>query len=165
MPTITYTPLATTTLAAAAANVTFSSISQSYRDLVCVVSGKTSIGSNSEFTIVVNADATTYYFIYMAGNGSSGSSSYSNNNYGAASSSVALATTSDQLNLKIDFLDYSATDKHKMMIVRADNSATGAESRVIRWPSNSAINSIKFSVGTGANFPAGSTFALYGIAA
>jgi hypothetical protein len=66
MPTSTYVALATTTLGATAASVTFSSIPATYRDLVLVYNGTTSanIGVDVEFNGDTNSANYSRVFMY-----------------------------------------------------------------------------------------------------
>jgi len=65
-------------------------------------------------------------------------------------------------------MDYSATDKHKTVLVkRGVSDATGYSvgMEAGRWASTSAITSINIFDQSGDTFDAGSSFALYGVAA
>jgi hypothetical protein len=160
MPTPTYTPLANLTLASSATSCTFSSISQSYRDLVVVVVGSTT--GNADITAKLN-NATDYSFVYMAGSGSGSGLS------GAASSQAQITLdayfwrSSETSSCIMNIMDYSATDKHKTILSRNNVAGAGVDAFVNRWNSTAAVTQV--SVSTFANaFAAGTTFALYGIA-
>jgi len=163
MPTPTYTPLASLTLSASAASVTFSSISQAYRDLVLVVNGALDTASRGVYARY-NADTgSNYSIVNMAGDGSTTSSGTSSNTYmfyNYLNSAVANERNSWIVNL----MDYSATDKHKTVLSRFGQAGTGAEALAGRWASTSAITSIQV-ISWSSNFTAGSSFALYGISA
>lgn len=165
MPTPTYIPLATKTLTATAATVTFSSISQAYRDLVCVMQVGATLGAS--ITATFNGDSgTNYSRVFMMGNGSTTTSSapaaapffnFTANSY----TDLALTT-----GLIINVFDYSATDKHKTVLSRSDIASgtyPATTASASRWASTAAVTS--FTLGTGGNtFSIGSTFTLYGIA-
>lgn len=158
MPTPTYTPLANITLGSSASTVTFTSISASYRDLVLVITGTTV--NLQGVTMKFNADSgNNYYEVGMDGYGSGSPASFS-----ATSSYVDSGSFSSTLSSSnIQILDYSATDKHKPVLVRTDNSSWGTRALAARWANTSAINSITmFTTGTG--FLTGTTMALFGIA-
>lgn len=159
MPTPTYTPLAETTLSASALQVEFTSIDQSYRDLVLVVTG-TATASTGE-TLIFNNDTTStnYNHVWMAGNGSSTWSGTANNNQTV--NMFAFDTGTNVAVEIIEIMDYSATDKHKSAIIRYNQAANGVEADILRWSNTAAITSITFK--TGAYFAAGTTFGLYGI--
>jgi hypothetical protein len=63
-------------------------------------------------------------------------------------------------------MDYSATDKHTASISR-DNAMPDSRIRATasRWANTAAVTSLLCRIDSGANFNAGSTFALYGIEA
>jgi len=164
MPTPTYTPMANITLGSSAASVTFSSISQAYRDLVLVVVATTA-SSGQAGLIRVNSDSgANYNRVFMLGDGSSavsnsftGQSSFMTNFSAGFSSTVPSSVI-------FNLFDYSATNKHKTALNRNDQAATGVEAQAMRWASTSAVTSLSIQPSSG-NFNTGSTFALYGIAA
>lgn len=164
MPTPTYTPLANITLGSSAASVTFSSISQAYRDLVLVASVSSS-SATGYMKMRVNSDTgSTYNEVIMSGDGTTARSGS-----GASGTSFDLqywgqVSASSRQQMKADFLDYSTTDKHKTILHRGDNSAYATEAMAFRWASTSAITAIQVYT-VGFDFAIGSTFALYGVAA
>ena len=156
MPTPTYIPLATTTLTGSATSVTFSNIPQSYRDLVLVINGKGSIDENATYTL--NGSTTGFNWVRMAGDGSTTVSDSNTNN------TIGRVGTGDT-TIIAQFIDYSATDKHKHFII--NNNYPGAEVRAIaaRWASTSAITSIAMGIRLSGSYLTGTTMSLYGIAA
>lgn len=162
MPTPTYTPLANLTLSSSAASVTFSSISQAYRDLVLVVEGSSASGAANN-RIRFNGDSgATYSLARMNGNGSTTfSDSYTSVNFPTLS--TMNFTTTGRVIITASIMDYSATDKHKAVLARSgSDEAVGAVA--LRWENTSAINSLMF-YSANSTFAAGSTFSLYGISA
>lgn len=162
MPTPTYTPLANLTLSSTASSVTFSSISQAYRDLVLVVTGKrNSSGSGpASLVITVNGDTGSNYanvLIYESP-GSVAASSQSSLNYMGG-----VAEDDFGLNV-IHFLDYSVTNKDKNVLGRWGSYGSNSQTRAAagRWANTAAITSITMTPSMG--FTSASTFALYGIA-
>lgn len=161
MGTATYIPLANVTLASSASSVSFSSISQAYRDLVLVVTGKTT-AAGAWFICQFNGDtATNYNYVSMYGNGSTATSltEIGNNyiylaSYDGTNASTAVA----------NIMDYSATNKHKTVLIRGNNSGDRAEARASRWASTSAITSVVIKNADATNILTGTTLALYGIA-
>jgi hypothetical protein len=162
MPTPTYTPLATVTLGSAAASVTFGSIPATYRDLIIVTDTLNSSGSEN-MKMRFNSDSgASYTSIGLRGNGSTASSgSFANSSF-AYADNVAFADASNRHNHIIQFLDYSATDKHKHFLSRANNSSRGVDLIAGRWANTSAITTIMFFYEVG-NINSGSRFDLYGI--
>jgi hypothetical protein len=168
MPTPTYTLIDSVTLTSSASSVTFSSIDQSYGDLVIVLQlGTSSPGSTGAITF--NGDGgSNYSFVRMEGDGSAATSA------SGTSSSMPIGgniytDTGNTFNAIIQIADYSATDKHKSIIHRVNQtveptySGVGAGAQATRWANTAAITTIFIPV-YGATFTVGSTFFLYGIA-
>lgn len=161
------TALATTTLASSSATVVFSSISQSFRDLRLIITmpnGWSGSGSGVKF----NSDtdyANNYSRVVMGGNGSS-AYSFSNSGSGNPTANHDLGALRSDGNLIADFLDYSATDKHKTVLARENGAGSEAAAQATRWASTAAITSITITTdGSPANLPAGMVLSLYGVSA
>lgn len=164
MPTPTYTPLANITLGSSAASVTFSSISQAYRDLILVIETLAATGSVG-LTLRINGDSgSNYNYVRMDGTGSSAISGSSASQTSMLLAFYGQATTTARAINTLSIMDYSATDKHKTILNRADQAADGTHAGAGRWASTSAITSLAFTSNSG-NFAAGSTFSLFGVAA
>jgi hypothetical protein len=163
MPTATYTPLANATLGSTASSVTFSSISQAYRDLVVVVNGKNT-ETNIRMTAVINGDTASNYYGVSMSFAAGGTSGQTNPSPGSVQSSFSqsLWRTVDSYAI-FNFMDYSATNKQKTILCRAGESNEGTEATCFRWASTAAITTLKFE--SGYTMAAGTSFALYGIAA
>jgi len=160
MATVTYDPLATITLATTQATITFSSISQSYRDLVLVMSPIATVANdvrirfNSDTTSVVNT-------VYMYGNGTSATGGLdTTSTYFLGPDTVG--TTAGQMAI-LNFMDYSATDKNKSVLMRYDKASMGTRFVTGRWASNSAITQLVIYTSS-STFAAGTTMTLYGVA-
>lgn len=150
------TALATTTLASNAATVSFSSISQSYRDLILVMNLTASAGYNIPITLNGDTTNANYTSVYVAGDGSSASSGILANYVGGVYSGNLSTNV-------LHFMDYAQTDKHVNILSRLSVSTNTASAIVTRWSNTAAVTSIAFTVpGT---FSAGSTFSLYGVSA
>lgn len=161
MPTNTYIPIANITLSSPASSVTFSSITQSYKDLVLVANAGNSGNVYNGLYGRFNSDSgTNYVSMYMLGNGSTTTA-------GTVSSSVALlgATGDSTSATVINIMNYSTTNKWKNTMstrsVYASGYSVGFD--FCRWANTSAITSINIFDQSGYTFDAGSTFALYGI--
>jgi len=166
MPTSTYTPLANTTLSATATSVTFSSINTSlYRDLILVSTVSRPTTGFGTFYIRFNSDAgTNYNLVTLVGSGTAASSTSLTSDTGIyASYDVSSIKDTSQNPVVWNILDYSATDKHKSVLVKSNQSERGVAAVAGRWASTSAITAISLHYGPG--FASGSTFALYGVAA
>ena len=162
MPSATYIPMANITLGSSAASVTFSSISQAYRDLVLVINATTSNNGNPR--IRFNSDTgSNYSQIRMTGNGSAASSASSTTYAGILTGDFAYAGSSS--NYIVSVMDYSATDKHKTVLSRGNIAAAATEAIAGRWANTAAVTTITLDEFSGGTFSSGSTFALYGVAA
>lgn len=146
-------PLANKTLTGVATSVTFSSITTGYRDYMVVCNN---LGNGA--VIQINGDtASNYYMVSMRGNGTSAESNSLTNN--------SIYTYWDNANdiVIAHFLDASATDKHKPVLIRSGQSSGSTTAWAARWASTSAITSISFI--NNSNFSSGASFALYGVSA
>ena len=160
MPTSTYVALATTTLGASASSVTFSSIPASYRDLVLVVGGLAS--SQANFYLQFNNDTgTNYSWVNAVGYSSSAASGSSSSDNETGSAALI---GSSQSTILVNLLDYSATDKHKSLLLRSMGGTNEIRMGAARWANTAAINEIDISLNTGT-LSSGSTFSLFGIEA
>ena len=159
MPTPTYTPLATKTLTAAATSVTFSSISQAYRDLVLVF--EVSSSSDQTGRLRFNADAgANYNNVVAEANGSTALSAAWNSSVISWTNTYSNISTTKSI-VTVNIFDYSVTDKHKSLLIRSGLPTMSVSMAANRWANTAAINSIEVS---GATFAIGSVFTLYGIA-
>jgi len=168
MPTNTYVALDTRTLTSSAAAVTFSSIPQTYTDLVIVSSQLYASSGGDRYATFQVGNGTvdtgsnyswTYLDTYTGGAGSGNNSSQT---YSLHSYTSSIPTTTPMTCI-MQIQNYSNTTTHKTMLHRfaADSAITG--SYVTVWRSSSAINIITITA-AGANFAAGTTFTVYGIA-
>lgn len=161
MPTATYTPLATVTLASTASSITFSNIPATYRDLILVVDGTTS-GTGVGIGLRYNADSgTNYSAVIMSGSGSAAASS---SNTGNNVADVMYADNTTRINGIIQVMDYSATDKHKTALSRSNQAGTYVLAYASRWANTAAITSVNVVTLT-SSFASGTTLSLYGVIA
>jgi hypothetical protein len=161
----TYTPIASITLGAAAASVTFSSIPQTYTDLVCIVNAKSSDSIDNLDGRVGNGtidSGSNYSRTYITGDGSS---AISGRTSGAAfmrftyTGYVSSTQTGNQI---IHIMNYANTTTNKTLISRANNAAYSTDMFINLWRSTAAINTFQLYT-SGNGFVSGSTFNLYGI--
>jgi hypothetical protein len=158
------TPIAWQSLASATATVTFSSIASTYRDLRLVCTYQDSTSGFQDMIQFNGITTASYSYVAAAGSGTSATSGFNSGNFLVSSWQFGSSSTAQQI-LVLDILDYSATDKHKTVLGRFNQSATGTEMWAGRFANTSAISSIMLTAaGSSGNFNAGSTFALYGIA-
>ena len=163
----TYDAISTQTLTSSAASVTFSSIPQTYTDLVLVVAVRY-VASGGNGSIQFNGDTgANYSYTRFDGNGTSATSGRSSNNSQIYLSTNGIGNTTDTSQINTSIQNYSNTSTYKTIISRAAwNGSLGAEVdvRVGLWRSTSAISSILVAAYS-QNFSTGSTFTLYGIKA
>jgi hypothetical protein len=161
MPTGTYTPLANVTLGSSAASVTFSSIPATYRDLIVVVNG----GGGDNVFLAINGDTTdaNYSAVQMSGSGSVADGGAVPSFYNRILNNWGFMTNNLNTNYIVQFMDYSATDKHKTYLSRSNNAANGMTALAGRRANTAAITSV--GILSSASFLTGSTFALYGVIA
>ena len=162
----TYTPIASTILSSNASDVTFSSISGSYTDLVCVVFGaSTTAGSSTNgLRWQINGDTgSNYSETALTGDGSTATSSRSTSATDIGAGTLTQTSAGYFATNIIHFMNYSNTTTYKTMLTRNGAASVATAANVSLWRSTSAISSIKFYRLTD-QLKAGSTFTLYGIA-
>ena len=161
MATPTYIPIATTTLVSSSSSVLFAGITQDFRDLVLVCNFTLDNGSTYAYGQLNGDTSTNYSYVYMRGNNTSAETSSGATPFFG----LGVGDTTNPILAHIQIMDYSATDKHKIILGRYSmigDSRTRAD--VHRWGSTSAVNSITLAGQSGSSFKTGSTFSLYGIA-
>jgi len=166
MPTPTYIPLGTATLTSPAASVSFSSIAQTYRDLILVTNVNSTAGAGHDF--VINGDTgSNYSIVFMSGSAGTNTNAATEPSFYLGSIQSTFSPTMSTIQI----MDYSTTDKHKTQLTRfgqmiADGTAGNRQVWALagRWANTAAVTSITVRC-SGSTFSSGSTFALYGIAA
>jgi len=159
----TYEPIQTTTLSSAIDNVTFSSIPNTYTDLVIVANSKNVTSNANYLGFRYNSDSgSNYGYVYLLGSGTS-----------PAVSGVGTGTTfgrygnGSTANFEVSFLNifnYANTNVFKTSISQSNAVANYAISYTSTWRSTSAITSVQLFTDAG-NWAIGSVFTLYGIKA
>jgi hypothetical protein len=162
------TRLAESVLGADAADITFSSISGAYRNLLLVVHGRgASAAAGYAFHAQVNADTGSNsdwsrFYTTEAANATEGSEGTTNLKIGYIPAAGATANRAGMVELW--FPGYAGTTFHKQIL---GNCSTNDGGNIIRdmmagtWRSTSAITSIKVFLATG-NLLAGTVATLYG---
>lgn len=159
---ITYEPIATTTLSSAQSTVTFTSISQSYTDLMIVVAGTISSGSYLSFRF--NGDTGTNY-------SNTEMEQYSTSSIGSARNTTVSylyngSFQTGQSNSITHILNYSNTTTNKTAITRSTYTTSGIKGSIGLWRNTAAISTIEIGNGGGAStYGVGTTLTLYGIKA
>ena len=164
----TYEPIATTTLTSASSSVVFSSIPQTYTDLVVVFVGKNTtanVAMTGEFDL--NGDGGNNYSGTYLGDGAT--SGRGTNNNGGYYTTLTRSSVSTAI---VHFMNYSNSTTYKTWLSRwgtrggSDNiNQTGAI--VGLWRNTAAITQINFNrpAGESGSFDVGCTWTLYGIKA
>jgi hypothetical protein len=158
----TYEPISTETVSGTSTStVTFSSIPQTYTDLVLVINGQTS--ANVDIFVRFNSDtATNYSFTTLRGDGSAASSARNSN---ATSLGIISGNPSSGFSTYItNIFNYTNATTFKTSITRTNtNDRVGAI--VGLWRATpAAVTTVQVRVDSGY-FIANSTFTLYGIKA
>jgi hypothetical protein len=172
----TYTLISSQVLGSSAASVTFSSIPQTYKDLVLRISARNDYASvafdNLYVTFngeVYSGSQTTYSDTFVRGNGSATASGFDSaaskaTLYQALNSATATSNTFSNNEMYIPNYTSSAY-KPISSFNTAETNATNAyiNAEALLWSNTSAITSITLSQRAGPNFVSGSSFYLYGV--
>jgi len=167
MATPTYDLLESVTLTSSAASVTFSSIDQSYGDLILTLMTGNDSGFSRQNYVYLNGDTgNNYHYVAMRGTGSVAASfSGTDDTLVQAGDSIRSKNLGD-MNWVVNLFDYSATDKHKSVLTRLTNlsgASDAAAAAASRWANTAAITSITMAPNN-TTYSVGSTFNLYGVA-
>ena len=164
MATATYTPLQTITLSSSASSVVFASIPSTYRDLVLIANYTVASTYNSGKMYLNTDTSTSSLYVGSRMKAYNNETQQSNNNGGAIRWEVQ---TTNLVMAQIEIMDYSATDKHKIILMRVDSGGTqtygGTEISSSKWGRTDVVDTITLAFGT--DFQSGSTFSLFGIEA
>lgn len=157
----TYDSIQTHTLTSNAPSVTFSSIPQTYTDLVMVINATNTTGNNYELFVTFNSDTGSNYSETFLHNYNNTTESI---RYTGNTKLRSFKTASTPGGIIAHFMNYSNTTTYKTVLWRYGaavlfNGAAGG-----LWRSTSAITSITLTIESG-NISSGSTFSLYGIKA
>lgn len=148
--------LANGTTGAAVASVSFTSINGTYKDLFLVLDAAPSV-NNAILQISLNSNSPTINRVYISG----GSTTQVTGSGASIQVAASGASASTRFTVSCSVLDYAATDKGKVAIVRSGGN-TRSNLTVFQQNTTSAITSITISFSSG-NINSGSFFALYGI--
>ena len=161
----TYEPIATTTLGADAATITFSSIPATYTDLRLTIVF-TSTGTISHRLGFNGETATNYSNTLLTGNGTSAASIRATTQNGIrwASHNTGVSSSVPQM-ANIDIFSYAgATNKTVLVEGSGDHNGSGYVDRVVGlWRNTAAINAVNLYFLDATEFKTGTTATLYGI--
>ena len=156
----TYTQIASQTLNSTTSSVNFSNISGSYTDLVLVVAGTLTTGTDN-IALQFNGDTgNNYSVVSMLGDGSAASAFRSSNIANAGR--CAMGTSSSSAIYSVN--GYSNSTMYKTVLGRGGMSSYGVDERVSTWRNTAAITSILV-FPTTYSFASGTVVSLYGITA
>lgn len=161
----TYEPITTQTLGSNNNAVNFTSIPQTYTDLILVCIWVENSTEDLSMRVGNGTLSTTnYYLTYLAGNGTTASSGRATTSFWDVSQ--VPATTTNFATTIVNFQNYSNTTTFKTALSRSGAAGAGTVAEIALWGSTSAIDTIQLRCGFGSNtFNTGSTFTLYGIKA
>lgn len=156
-----YTLISTQTLLNPAASVTFSSIPQTYKDLVLEFVGYASVATDN-LAMRFNGDlGNNYSDTYVAGNGTAASSTRRTNVSSMNMGNYTPASGSPGFDI-INIMSYSSGSVYKTAISRNNDASNWVASYVGLWRSTVAITSITLICPNG-NVGSGTTFKLWGV--
>jgi hypothetical protein len=167
----TYTLIASNTLSSSAASVTFSSIPNTYTDLVLRFSARTDAATlDREVRLNFNSDTTTLYSNTVLRGTNTSTSSFRDLNAtftigGRVPGSTATSNTFSSQEIYIPSYIASQNKPTSLFSVREDNVALATNFALVSaglYRSTTAISSIQLSL-SADNFASGSSFFLYGI--
>lgn len=161
---ITYTAISSQTISGSSTTaVTFSSIPQTYTDLIIVWNGGAS--ANGQIYLTFNGDtASNYSDTNMYGTGSAAGSNRRSNNTRIQDLTIF---TGENIGT-IQVFNYTNTTTFKTVLGRGGTTTSGGDTyaNVGLWRKTpEAITSITLTHGGGNNYTSGTTFSLYGIKA
>lgn len=162
----TYEPIATTTLTSSSTSVVFSSIPQTYTDLVLVFNGYNVNATAMDFEYEINGDSgSNYSETGMQGDGSS-ASSFRHSNYSGGIMGTIWST--GRATVIANFMNYTNSTTYKTCVSRFSTPSGGlVGATVTLWRNTNAITSLNINQPSGQSgqYASGSTFTLYGIKA
>jgi hypothetical protein len=164
----TYTLIASNTVGAGGvASVTFSSIPQTYTDLVVKISGRSARAAQQADNLFIsfNGSTTSFSTRSLSGNGTSASSTSNATRYASFAVDAAGSTANTFSSHKIYIPNYTSSNNKSYSVDSvSENNATAAQSDLFAglWSNTAAITSIALQpeVSTWVQY---STFTLYGI--
>jgi len=167
----TYTLIQKTTLNASAASITFSSIPQTFTDLVVKISGRHNSGANNweYLQLTFNSSATSYSGKSIYGYSSFAGSETEPTTYVSFRYNGGGTTASSFGSAEVYVSNYTSTSTYKSLSVDASveqNTVNGLnQANAVLWSNNNAITSVTLTAGgSGGSFAQYSSASLYGVA-
>lgn len=166
MPTFTQIGSAVTVGAGGAADITFSSIPNTYTDLILKVSARLASGSGFMLLDFNGLSTANFSHRVLEGNGSSAYSFVSGNTNYATGLVGAGDTASTFTNAEFYIPNYAGSTNKSVSIdgVTENNATTAyADLEALLWSNTAAITQIKLTTSSAANFAQYTTAYLYGV--
>jgi hypothetical protein len=167
---LTYEPISTQTISSDVATITFSSIPQTYTDLVLATNfGGFSASFDNIWGIYFNGStANSYSGTVLYGDG--GTAGSTRRTTGANADGHILlwrvSNTTVASGGLIHIMNYTNTTTNKTIFARSSSASSWASSHAGLWQSTSAITSVTLKwLDSNQRYKTGSTFTLYGIKA
>lgn len=165
---ITYDKLATLTLSAPQASITFNSFA-GYTDLVLVGQAKSAGSGRDSIGIAVNGIGSgIYYRTYLEGSGTAATSGQQTQSIRIVSDYIMGTTgTADFGFYTWNFMNYANTTTKKTVLFRGSNTQVSggwnSSAMIYLVDTTSAITSLTIATMNGPNLDTGTSFSLYGI--
>lgn len=169
---LTYEPIATTTLGADTASISFGSVPNTYTDLRLIITARTDRASTGSDTILLrfnNDAASNYSYTQLTSDGTTAATSLS------ASTTQILGGLAPRNNntsgifglTVIDIFSYAgSTHKSTLATAYADISGSGNVYNIVgMWRNTSAITTVSIHLSSTFKYLTGTTATLYGIKA
>lgn len=168
MPTPTYTLIQEQVLASAASSVTFTSIPQTYKDLVLEMTVTTTSPGNA---VTLAPNSLTYSSVSSTYVNGDGSAARSGRQTTSMTSSTAIAgfnqylpqSASTYATINVNIQSYANTSVFKTALVRYGYASGEVGGLVSLWQTFSGITALTIGVFSSGSLAAGSTFRLYGL--
>jgi len=164
----TYEPISTQTLGSDTATVTFSTIPQTYTDLILVAEIRSSRAANTGDTMRVrfNSDTGSNYSTTVLQGSADGAEStrFTSATFCYVRVPAATATANVFSPSIWHIMNYSNTTTNKTTLQKGSIAAVQVEIDTSLWRNTAAITTIDISAASG-NLVSGSKFTLYGIKA
>jgi hypothetical protein len=157
----------TKTLLSAAASIEFTSIPQSFTDLVLKVNLRSQRASSEDSAnLIFNSNSSNYSARWLRKDDVNGVSSGTiSNTLALLYQNTANLTANTFSTAEVYIPNYTANQNKSYSVETMQENNGGAWGAILAglWSNTSAITSITISVNVGPNFVAGSTVSLYGI--
>lgn len=165
---LTYEPIATYTLTSATSDITFTSITNAYTDLVISISSISGSTSNPTVCVTFNGDTSVSYSgtqFYWRSSGTAGGNKNIDGSFISLQRAPGLhAVVGGKTMFNIHIFDYANNVKYKSLLSQAGNTNSGNSLEVGNWRSTSPITSINLNASS-TSWGVGTVYTLYGIKA